>query len=198
MTVSTFPGGQTDPLDTLPIDVEHPGLSFFVPGKPLTAGSKNAIPGKGPGGRPLIVESGNRKAKAAWRDDVRQAAMHAKPATMSVPCWPNEPLEVHMTFVLARPSSQLRSGRFAGQLHPWAMARRPTTRPDALKLARAAEDALTGIVYADDSQIVDERLSKVYGDQVGLDPKAEGLFVLIRPARSYSGPLVELTGPAAA
>ena len=33
-----------------------------------------------------------------------------------------------------------------------------------LKLARAVEDALTGIVWRDDAQIVDEQLSKVYGE----------------------------------
>lgn len=188
MTVSTFPGEQPDPMGTLPIELEE-GVSFFVPGKPLTAGSKSAIPGKGPGGRPLIVESGDRKAKSAWRDDVRQAAMRAL-AVDTYPAYPTEAVEVLFTFVTKRPGQHCRTGRFAGQLHPWAMARRPTTRPDALKMARAVEDALTGIVYADDSQIVDERLHKVYGDQAGMDPRAEGLLVVIRPARAYSGPLI--------
>jgi hypothetical protein len=187
--IGTFPGEQPDPIGTLPIEVEE-GISFFVPGKPLTAGSKSAIPGKGPGGRPLIVESGNRQAKRAWRDDVRQAAMHAIDAD-GYPLWSSEALEAVFVFVAKRPSGQLRSGRFAGQLHPWALDRRPTTRPDALKLARAAEDALTGIVYADDAQIVDERQHKVYGDQAGLDSRAEGLLVSIRPAQPYAGPMVE-------
>jgi Holliday junction resolvase RusA-like endonuclease len=43
----------------------------------------------------------------------------------------------------------------------------PVARPDALKLARAAEDALTGIVWADDAQIVVERLGKVFGPREG-------------------------------
>ena len=38
----------------------------------------------------------------------------------------------------------------------------PTVRPDLLKLARSIEDAMTGVVYADDSQIVDEFLHKRY------------------------------------
>lgn len=33
--------------------------------------------------------------------------------------------------------------------------------PDVLKLARGVEDALTGIVWRDDAQIVNESLSKV-------------------------------------
>jgi len=36
-------------------------------------------------------------------------------------------------------------------------------RPDLSKLIRATEDALTGIIYADDAQIVDIRAKKEYG-----------------------------------
>lgn len=39
----------------------------------------------------------------------------------------------------------------------------PTRKPDVLKLARAVEDALTGIAYRDDAQIVREHLAKHYG-----------------------------------
>jgi Holliday junction resolvase RusA-like endonuclease len=39
-----------------------------------------------------------------------------------------------------------------------------TTRPDALKLARAVEDACSKILYRDDSQIVSENISKHYGE----------------------------------
>ena len=35
--------------------------------------------------------------------------------------------------------------------------------PDVLKLARGVEDALTGIVWRDDAQIVNESLNKVVG-----------------------------------
>jgi hypothetical protein len=59
-----------------------------------------------------------------------------------------------------------------------------------LKLARAAEDALTGVLWLDDSQIVDERISKAYGDDVGLSPRAEGLLLIVTQADAYSGPRV--------
>ena len=36
-------------------------------------------------------------------------------------------------------------------------------RPDLSKLIRATEDALTGIIYADDAQIVDIHAKKEYG-----------------------------------
>jgi Holliday junction resolvase RusA-like endonuclease len=37
--------------------------------------------------------------------------------------------------------------------------------PDTLKLARAVEDALSGIVWVNDSRIVDERIRKRWGDR---------------------------------
>jgi Holliday junction resolvase RusA-like endonuclease len=43
----------------------------------------------------------------------------------------------------------------------------PTKRPDRTNMAKFYEDCLNGIVYADDSQIVDGPVSKVYGE----DPK---------------------------
>jgi Holliday junction resolvase RusA-like endonuclease len=42
--------------------------------------------------------------------------------------------------------------------------RYPTGRPDVLKLARACEDALTGVIWRDDAQIVVERLYKDWGE----------------------------------
>lgn len=39
----------------------------------------------------------------------------------------------------------------------------PTVRPDVDKLLRAVLDALTGIAYADDSQVVQVTTSKTYG-----------------------------------
>jgi Holliday junction resolvase RusA-like endonuclease len=45
----------------------------------------------------------------------------------------------------------------------------PTTRPDALKLARAAEDALTGIIWTDDAVTVDLTIKKRYGELPGVN-----------------------------
>lgn len=38
----------------------------------------------------------------------------------------------------------------------------PTSRPDLTKLVRGIEDAMTGIVYADDAQIIEQHVSKFY------------------------------------
>ena len=42
----------------------------------------------------------------------------------------------------------------------------PCVRPDVDKLSRALLDALTGIAYADDGQVVALSVQKVYSDQV--------------------------------
>lgn len=53
----------------------------------------------------------------------------------------------------------------------------PITRPDALKLGRAAEDACTGIIWSDDSIIVRESLAKDWGWPARLEITVEELLV---------------------
>lgn len=170
-------------------------LSFFVPGKPQTAGSKTAIPGARRDGSLYanLLDGGTKKvrdAKAAWRGDLRAAAQ-AEAASRG---WSTPGLEVGLeltlTIVRKRVSSHLRTGAYAGELKDWAVRLRPTARPDTVKLTRAAEDALTGILWRDDSQIVDHLLYKAFGDQVGLDALSEGLLVNVRHSLGYFGPRV--------
>lgn len=75
------------------------------------------------------------------------------------------------TYWLPRPHGHYRTGKFSNELKEDAPDY-PTTKPDVLKLTRAAEDAMTGIVYHDDSMIVDEGpLRKRYTEK-GLSPHA--------------------------
>jgi len=70
-------------------------------------------------------------------------------------------LEVTFHFYRARPQSHYNSsGRLSkeGLETPF-----PITRPDVLKLTRSTEDALTGIVWSDDSIIVREHLLEDWG-----------------------------------
>lgn len=165
-------------------------LTLFVPGRPQTAGSKHAFVHPKTG-KAIVTESGSGVSKArkrTWRGDLRDAGEHARREQWGLDGPTDVALEVRFVFVRARESGQMRVGRHSGEVKDWALGRRPVKRPDALKLARAAEDALTGVLWLDDAQIVDERLSKVYGDDVGLDPRAEGMLMIAREARRYSGP----------
>lgn len=170
-------------------------LTLFVPGRPQTAGSKSAFVNPVTG-KAVVTESGSGVSKArkrTWRGDLRDAGEHARREHWGLDGPTDLALDVWFVFVRSRESSQLRVGRHSGAVKDWAVGRRPVKRPDVLKLARAAEDALTGVLWLDDAQIVEERLSKVYGDDVGLDPRAEGLLMVVREARAYGGPMADLT-----
>lgn len=68
------------------------------------------------------------------------------------------PVEIGITFVFVRPKSHYTS---KGELRAGA----PTHpgKPDIDKLCRAVLDALTGILYHDDAQVVSLNASKRYG-----------------------------------
>lgn len=65
----------------------------------------------------------------------------------------SEPVSVNATFVFVRPKSV-------------SERRRPynTVKPDIDKLLRAVLDALTGVAYRDDAQVVSVSARKLYGD----------------------------------
>lgn len=176
----------------LQVDGRLQVLSMWVPGKPQTAGSKSGFVNPKTG-RVIVTESAKgaaRVAKKTWRQDLRDEGARQRRLAWFTDEPVNGPLAVRFVFVRTRPSSQMRSGAHAGAVKDSAVGRRPIERPDALKLARAAEDALTGVLWLDDSQIVDERIQKVYGDDVGLDPRAEGLLLQVESAGVYAGPRV--------
>lgn len=126
-------------------------VSFYVPGKPEPGGSKMAYIVKGH----AVVADANAKVKP-WRSEIVAACqrVYDEPPLRG-------PLAVDFRFLVSRPKGHYGTGRNAGMVRPGAPSW-PTTRPDVLKLARAAEDALTGVLWADDAQIVEERLAKFY------------------------------------
>lgn len=134
-------------------------IRFFVPGVPATAGSKRAFPNPKTG-RPIIVDSSGANGKL-WRQLVRVAAQQAYQGP------PLEgPLEVRMEFFRVRPKGHYGTGKHSTTLKATADPY-PAGKPDVLKLARAVEDALTGLTWFDDAQIVTEILAKSYGAQPG-------------------------------
>jgi Holliday junction resolvase RusA-like endonuclease len=124
-------------------------VRIVVYGKPEPAGSKKAVQVKG---RAQVVDANPKAAK--WK---RKVADHAR-LVMAGRDLLEGPVRLELYFVLERPKSHvgrrglLRSGSPADHV----------TKPDALKLARAVEDALTGIVYRDDAQVTDGRQTKRY------------------------------------
>jgi Holliday junction resolvase RusA-like endonuclease len=73
------------------------------------------------------------------------------------------PVKVRATFFFPRPKSHYGTGKNATVLKDHAPVFHQS-KPDGDKLARAIGDALTGIVFRDDSQIAVWRIEKRYGD----------------------------------
>lgn len=144
---------------------------FVVVGEPRPAGSKSSIPAvrkdpKKPGRFiPILKENGVPVVRTvdssgtegvAWRQDVSSAGLHWRRTDAPIA----GRLAAEFTFVfpykagdyMKRDPTQLKGSiRVA-----------PHVRPDVLKLTRAAEDALTSVIYEDDAQITDELSRKVH------------------------------------
>jgi len=134
-------------------------LTFTVYGHAAPAGSKRALPfGGRAGGRPIIVDDSKRSRP--WKQEIAGVARE----TMDGRELYDEPLALVLVFYVPRP----RSHYGARGLRPTA-PEYPAKRPDLLKLARGVEDALSSIVYRDDALIVDEHLSKRYGEPERLE-----------------------------
>lgn len=73
-----------------------------------------------------------------------------------------EPLRVVARFVKSRPKAHFGTGRNSAVRKDDA-PEYPTDAPDVLKLTRAIEDAMQGIVYKNDCAIVSETISKSFG-----------------------------------
>lgn len=140
---------------------ENNTISFFVPGLARTSGSKSSFYNKKTG--KTIITAANPKQKD-WQAVV---SVFAKQEFGDQTPWPG-PLAATMIFVRTRPKGHFGTGRNDGVLKAWAVKKYPTGKPDVLKLGRAVEDAMNGVVYVDDSQIVAERLEKRYGDSPGV------------------------------
>lgn len=134
-------------------------IKFFVPGTPATAGSKKAFVNKRTG-KAHLVDTCVRGP--GWRQAVQYAALVRRGGAPLIA----EAVTLRVTFVLPRPRSHFRSGKAAGQLRADA-PRWHTSRPDATKLVRAAEDALKDVIWTDDSLVVSQFVEKVYGDNPG-------------------------------
>jgi crossover junction endodeoxyribonuclease RusA len=122
-------------------------LSFFAPGVPAPKGSLDAKPI--PGSRKVYMVAGNQKNQDRWASAVRDAAREAD-WWDQVPAGEREPwggdVEVIVQFVIPeRPRVHAATDRGAGDLD---------------KLQRCVWDALTGIVYVDDSQVTVSGASK--------------------------------------
>jgi crossover junction endodeoxyribonuclease RusA len=95
-----------------------------------------------------------------WDAAVRTSAINSIGQVGSPP-FVETPLLVKIVFRLTRPAGHWGKGKHAGKLSTKA-PKYPRGKPDIDKLARSTLDSLTGIIFDDDSRIVELTLSKTY------------------------------------
>lgn len=100
----------------------------------------------------------NRQAK--HRGDVMDAYYRNVPATGLIP--KDAPVSVEYVFHTARPKYHYGSGRNAGIIKDRYANAHPTGRPDLDNCCKLVTDALTGVAWADDDQIVTLKARKSY------------------------------------
>lgn len=151
----------------LPDWSREPDVAFFVPGKAAPGGSKRGFAFRRRDGSLGVNMIDAGKNNKEWRSCVAHAGHLAmlddSPAGLEAPkSLLDGALSLQVTFVMQRPK-----GHFGAKgLKPKAPGC-CTTKPDATKLLRALEDALTGVVWVDDNQIVQQLVRKVYGPTPG-------------------------------
>lgn len=134
-------------------------ISFFVQGEPKPAGSKRGFFIKKL--NRVVITDANPNSKD-WKTDVKHEAQRQYSGEL----W-DCPIKLTLRFSQLRPKLHYRSGKNSHLLKESA-PKRPTVKPDLLKLSRAVEDSLTGIIWTDDSLIVDEVLHKDYAEIPGV------------------------------
>lgn len=122
-------------------------VSFRIYGNPSPKGSWTRMPN---GATLPAGTTASRKRYNDWRHDVRAAALEA----MGNENPTDLPVKLMVQFDLQYPATTIRKWQWGWWPH--------TKQPDVDKLLRAVMDALTGIVWLDDSQVTFAYLTKVY------------------------------------
>jgi len=147
-------------------------LWFDVEGTPAPGGSKSAFRHRSTG-RIVVVDAGGKRNKV-WR---AQVAAAGRAAMAGKECM-KPPLMLTVLFRMPRPQSHLNR---AGKLRRSSPVL-PTVRPDLTKLLRSTEDALTGIVWSDDSHIAEQWVARMYA----LPGQAAGARITVSTIRVSS------------
>lgn len=149
MTTSRLAGAQVPASTT-------PAITIVAYGVPAPQGSMKVVRSRTGKAVPVC----DNAATMPWRDSIGWAARRACTiAGISSPL--DEPLRVRATFTMPKP---LRA--------PKRRRSFPATKPDVDKLQRAAFDALTHIVWVDDSRIVHVSAEKVFPGEPGVHGEA--------------------------
>lgn len=161
-------------------------IKFTVYGKAQTAGSKRAFVLRRkdgtfvtrPGGSPVVNVTDDNARSKEWRNAVAWTARKAYQGPLL-----DGPLMVKIVIWRPRPKGHfLRNGGLSKEGIAMPM---PTSKPDLLKHVRALEDSLTGVVWRDDSQIVEQVHAKYWGEPARVEVQ---ILAWEGPWPKYHGP----------
>lgn len=136
-------------------------VRFFVPGKPQGKGRPRAV------ARGKFVRMYTPEKTASYESTVALAASQAMGSRAPIV----GPVSVVMGIALPVPASWSKRKQ-ASALDGIVL---PTTKPDADNVVKAVFDAINGVVWGDDTQVVDLRLIKRYAPTPGVSMRVTPL-----------------------
>ena len=135
-------------------------IRFFVPGRARPGGSKTPVYNNAG----EVVGFRDASDNQNWRHGIALACRQAYSGPVL-----DEPLMLMACFWKMRPKNHYRTGKNAHLMSAKGLSTPvPIGIPDTTKLLRAAEDALKGVLWRDDSLIVDQHAFKRYGSVEGV------------------------------
>jgi crossover junction endodeoxyribonuclease RusA len=122
--------------------------AVFVPGWPQPQGSLRAfvVHGKGGAAPPRAIVTHDNPGTMPWRASVAALVRSQVGAGIDLP---TQPVVVALSFVMPRRKAE-----------PKRVTPGHTRKPDLDRLIRACLDAMTGLVYTDDAQVVELAATK--------------------------------------
>jgi len=138
-------------------------IKFTVYGQPVPKARARTV--RLPNG---TVKSYTPKKTANWEESIRIQSLDHRPEKLL-----DGPLELEATFYLLRPKSRPKKHMY------------PDTKPDLTNLCKSVSDALEGLIFTNDSRIVQKTLRKRYGDPPRVEIAIRTVGGSTSPAKKY-------------
>jgi Holliday junction resolvase RusA-like endonuclease len=147
-------------------------LVFFAAGAAKPKGSHKPWVYRGKDGKHRASQAGDSPEEKGWRATVAAAAVAAMRSAGLRPL--EGCVDLELAFIIGpRPKDHFLRGQVRASAPP-----RPGKKPDYDKLARSVGDALNGIVYVDDAQVVRATVEKLYTSEA---QPFVGVRITVRP-----------------
>ena len=129
-------------------------INFTVECKPAPQGSMKGVAITRADGSPGTVFKSDNPRTHPYRNQVGFEALKARAAAGVYEIFAGHDVAVRLglTFVFARPKTAPKERMY------------PVVKPDLDKLTRSTLDAMTGVMFLDDCQVVSCEINKIYGE----------------------------------